>query len=67
MESKIKLKILIVTQYFWPEEFKVNDIAQYFAKKGHQVDVITGTPNYPSGEVYKEFKKNLKNLINFLE
>ena len=59
------MRILVITQYFWPEEFKVNDIAQYFAKKGHQVDVITGIPNYPSGEVYKEFKKEPKKFNKF--
>ena len=35
-----KLKILIVTQYFWPETFKINDLAKYFANKGHEIIVF---------------------------
>ena len=34
------MKILIVTQYFWPEEFRVNDIVKHFSKKGYEIDVI---------------------------
>jgi colanic acid biosynthesis glycosyl transferase WcaI len=59
------LKILIVTQYFWPEEFRVNDIAKYFLEKGHEVDVITGLPNYPDYKIYKEYKKNIEKYNNF--
>lgn len=44
------MKILIVTQYFWPENFKINDIALGLKEKGHEVKVITGKPNYPSGK-----------------
>jgi len=59
------LKILIVTQYFWPEEFRVNDIAKYFLEKGHEVDVITGQPNYPDYKIYKEYKKDIEKYNNF--
>ena len=59
------MRILIVTQYFWPEEFKVNDIAKYFAEKGHQVDVITGVPNYPSNEIYEKYKKTPEKFNKF--
>ena len=54
------MRILIVTQYFWPEEFRVNDIVKYFLKKDYQVDVLTGLPNYPDKQVYSEYKKNTK-------
>ena len=60
------MRILIVTQYFWPEEFRINDIAKYFAKKGHQVDVVTGLPNYPSEEIFNEYKKNKKKYNNYV-
>ena len=43
------MRILIVTQYFWPENFKINDIALGLKGKGHEVEIITGKPNYPSG------------------
>ena len=44
------MKILIVTQYFWPENFKINDIAHGLKECGHDVIIITGKPNYPSGK-----------------
>ena len=42
-----KLRILVVTQYFWPENMRVNDLVRDFAKAGHEVTVLTGLPNYP--------------------
>ena len=59
------MKILIVTQYFWPEEFRVNDIVKHFSKKGYEIDVITGIPNYPDVKVYNEFIENKKKYKNF--
>ena len=53
-----KLRILIVSQYFWPENFRVNDIVKYFQESGAHVEVLTGRPNYPGGTLYEEFKKN---------
>lgn len=44
------MKILIVSQYFWPEDFRINDLALSLVEKGHQVTVITGNPNYPKGQ-----------------
>ena len=43
------MRILIVSQYFFPEEFKINDLAREFVIRGHQVSVLTGKPNYPKG------------------
>lgn len=43
------MRILIVTQYFWPESFRINDLAESLAGLGHDVVVLTGKPNYPSG------------------
>jgi glycosyltransferase involved in cell wall biosynthesis len=51
-----KLRILIVTQYFWPENMRINDLVRDFTEKGHSVTVLTGLPNYPEGEVFEEFK-----------
>ena len=56
MEEKKQIKILIVSQYFWPENFRVNDIATYFKEKGAHVEILTGKPNYPGGNIYKDFK-----------
>lgn len=49
------MKILIVSQYFWPENFKINDLAVGFKKKGNNVEVLTGKPNYPSGKFFKGY------------
>jgi glycosyltransferase involved in cell wall biosynthesis len=51
------LRLLIVTQYFWPENFRINDLAAEMVRRGHQVDVLTGWPNYPDGRVFDEFRK----------
>jgi len=42
-------RILLVSQYFYPENFKGNDIAFEFQKRGYMIDVLTGIPNYPEG------------------
>ena len=51
-----KLRILLVTQYFWPENMRINDLVRDFTEKGHSVTVLTGLPNYPEGEVFDEFQ-----------
>ena len=53
-------RILIVGQHFWPESFRVNDIADGFVEKGYEVEVLCGIPNYPIGQFfdgYGVFKK----------
>jgi glycosyltransferase involved in cell wall biosynthesis len=58
------MKILIITQYFWPEN---NDIAKSLQKKGHEICVLTGIPNYPEGSFYKGyglFKPKIEYLNN---
>ncbi len=52
------LKILIISQYFWPENFRINELTEELSNFGHELTVLTGYPNYPKGEVYSEFKKN---------
>ncbi len=43
-------RILVVTQHFWPENFRINDIVEGFLQDGLEVDVLCGLPNYPKGE-----------------
>jgi colanic acid biosynthesis glycosyl transferase WcaI len=50
------MRLLVVTQYFWPENFRVNDLVAEFVKRGHQVTVLTGLPNYPEGKVFDQFR-----------
>ncbi len=49
------MKILIVTQYFWPENFRINDLALGLQERGHQVSVLTGKPNYPEGSFFQGY------------
>jgi len=49
------LRILIVTHYFWPENFRINDLAIALKQRGHEVTVLTGMPNYPSGQCYEGY------------
>ncbi len=51
-------RLLIVTQHFWPENFRINDIVQGFLADGIQVDVLCGLPNYPKGEWFDGYGKN---------
>lgn len=56
-----KKHILVISQYFYPEQFRINDICKEWVKRGYQVTVITGIPNYPIGKFYDGygiFKKN---------
>ncbi len=48
-------KILIVTEYFYPEEFKINEVALEWKKKGYDVDILTTNPTYPFGELYSNY------------
>jgi colanic acid biosynthesis glycosyl transferase WcaI len=49
------MRLLVVTQYFWPENFRVNDLVAELTARGHCVTVLTGVPNYPDGEVFADF------------
>jgi glycosyltransferase involved in cell wall biosynthesis len=60
------MKVLLVTQYFYPENFKSNDIAFELVKRGYSITVLTGIPNYPQGTFFKGYGilKKRKQLIN---
>ena len=49
------MKILVVSQYFWPENFRINDLPSGLRDRGHEVTVLTGLPNYPEGNIYKNY------------
>lgn len=49
------MKILVITQYFWPEEFRINDICKGLKEAGHEVEILTGLPNYPNGKIFEGF------------
>lgn len=57
------MRILILTQYFWPENFKINDIVLALKERGHEITVLTGKPNYPKGKFidgYSFFNKHVE-------
>ncbi len=54
------MKILIVSQYFWPENFRINDLTQELVQRGHNVTLLTGVPNYPVGRVFEAYRQNPK-------
>lgn len=64
MEKK-PLKILILSQYFWPENFRINDLTQFLANKNHNVEILTGLPNYPDGKIFKNFLKKKKKYYKY--
>lgn len=49
------MRILIVSQYFWPENFRINNLVSELGIRGHEITVLTGLPNYPSGKVFADF------------
>ena len=62
------MRVLLVTQYFYPENFKSNDIALELTKRGHEVTVLTGLPNYPEGKIHEKygfFKRTKENYQGF--
>ncbi len=52
------MRILVVSQYFWPENFRINDLVSAWIAHGHHVTILTGLPNYPLGKVFPEFYEN---------
>ena len=59
-------RILIFTNHFYPESFKVNDVAFELAKNNFEVTVLTGIPNYPQGKFHKGYGllKKRNEIIN---
>lgn len=52
------MNILVVSQYFWPENFRINDLVHEWTRQGHRVTVLTGRPNYPGGVVFADFLRD---------
>ncbi len=51
------MRILVVSQYFWPENFRINDLVKEFVDRGHEVTVLSGIPNYPTGKVFEAYRR----------
>ena len=61
-----KKKILVVCQYYKPEPFRISDICEEMVRRGHEVHVVTGYPNYPEGILYEGYGKgkHIDEMIN---
>lgn len=51
----MKKHILVISQYFYPENFRINDMCKEWVKRGYEVTVVTGIPNYPQGKFFKGY------------
>ena len=51
------MRILIVSQYFWPEQFRINELAKFLKSKKLEVEILTGLPNYPDGKLFPDYEK----------
>jgi len=49
-------QILIVSEYFYPEEFKINEVALAWKDKGYHIDVLTQNPTYPTGKIFDGYE-----------
>ena len=69
MTHKEKKHILVISQVFYPEQFRINDMCQEWIKRGYKVTVLTGIPNYPQGKFYDGygFFKKRKEIWNEIE
>ncbi len=69
MDNGLKKHILVIAQYFYPEQFRINDICSEWVKRGYKVTVITGIPNYPQGKYYEGYGlfKKRKEFYNGIE
>ncbi|WP_178140757.1 glycosyltransferase family 4 protein [Clostridium amylolyticum] len=65
----MKKHILVITQYFYPEQFRINDICTEWVKRGYKVTVVTGIPNYPQGKYYDGYGlfKKRKEIYNGMD
>jgi glycosyltransferase involved in cell wall biosynthesis len=59
------MNILIISQYFYPENFRINDVCLGLKERGHKVTILTGKPNYPSGKYYDGYSWQNKNFENW--
>lgn len=56
------MKVLFITQYFPPETeiggIRISEIGGYLTEQDHEITVLTGFPNYPSGRIFTQYKRH---------
>lgn len=50
------MRVLVLSQYYWPENFRINEVAQTLSANGVDVEILTGKPNYPAGIVFAGYQ-----------
>lgn len=50
------MRVLVLSQHFWPESFRINEVVESLQAAGCTVSVLTGQPNYPQGEVFAGYR-----------
>jgi glycosyltransferase involved in cell wall biosynthesis len=50
------MRLLVLSQYYWPESFQINDVVASLVRQGVAVEVLTGKPNYPSGRIFSGYR-----------
>ena len=65
MEEMRRLRVLLITQYFWPENFRINELAQEFCLCNVDLTILTGYPNYPDGNIFPSYKDNPNKFLKF--
>ena len=58
------MKILVLSQYFWPEQFIINEVAELLKKNKNKIDIFTGKPNYPEENFTQGSTFSIKHSIN---
>ncbi len=59
------MRLLVVSQYFWPEVFRVNELVAELVARGHEVTVLTGRPNYPDGRVFEAYRRDPSRFVSY--
>lgn len=57
------MKILVICQHYYPEPFRITDICEELARRGHEVSVITERPNYPMGKIYDGYRRGHRDEV----
>lgn len=50
------MRVLLLSQYYWPENFLINSLVPLLVKRGIEVTVLTGKPNYPDGQIFEGYR-----------
>lgn len=59
------MRVLIISQYFWPEQFRINELVEFLKTKNLEVEILTGLPNYPDGSLFSNYKKDPNKFNSF--